>query len=97
MMFCVLFMENFQRTVSINFLWPFPDKDALKTFIQGNTILVKNGESEEAQYIIKELNLFERRMSITLSRGRVEEKSHETMQVKYYTKKGKDQIFFSWD
>jgi hypothetical protein len=43
----------------------FPDKDALKTFIQGNTILVKNGESEEAQYIIKELNLIERRMSIT--------------------------------
>ena len=43
----------------------FPDKDALTIFIQGNTILVKNGESEEAQYVIKELNLIERRMSIT--------------------------------
>lgn len=42
----------------------FPDKDALQTFTQGNTILVNDGESEEAQYIIKELNLIERRMSI---------------------------------
>jgi hypothetical protein len=42
----------------------FPDRDALKTFTEGNTILVNDGETEEAQYIMKELNLIERRMSI---------------------------------
>ena len=43
----------------------FPDKEAFERFIKGNTISVKDGESEQAQYIIKELNLVERRMSIT--------------------------------
>jgi len=56
------FSENYIYYVSSG---SFPDKDALEVFINGNTILVKDGESEEAQYIIKELNLFERRMSIT--------------------------------
>lgn len=63
--FCTLYGKFAENCIYHFSSGSFPDKDALKTFMQGNTILVKNGESEEAQYIIKELNLIERRMSIT--------------------------------
>jgi len=74
----------------------FPDKDALKTFIQGNTILVKNGESEEAQYIIKELNLIERRMSITSYHvKKLKEKALRLYKSNITQKKMKRARFFS--
>lgn len=42
----------------------FPDQQALRSF-SAKTIFVKDGDSEEVQYVVKELNLIERRMSIT--------------------------------
>ena len=62
---CTLYGKFAENCIYFFSSGSFPDKDALERFIKGNTVLVKDGESEEAQYIIKALNLVERRMSIT--------------------------------
>lgn len=45
----------------------FPDLKSLRNFINTSTIRVTNGEREEAQYIIKELNLNEKRMHVSIA------------------------------
>ncbi len=62
---CTLYGKFAENCICFFSSGSFPDKEALERFTQGNTILAKDGESEEAQYILKELNLVEKRMSIT--------------------------------
>ena len=45
----------------------FPDLTSLRSFIETSTIRVTDGERDEVQYIIKELNLHEKRMHVSVT------------------------------
>lgn len=61
---CTLYGKFAESMVCLFSTQTFPDRDALLEFTQGGTIVVKDGDREEAQYVLKELNLIERRMGI---------------------------------